>query len=849
MKIKLTSIALLGAALVACNLQTTAPTTALTPENNTVPNAWLVELEGEPAVNGLRVQSVQLEQQRVQSAMRATGVSFEVRQRYTRVFNGFSVRVRDADVDRLARANGVKAVYPVLKYEMPQPTVSPSQPDLATSTGMIGAPFAQNTLGFKGNGIKVGIIDSGIDLQHPDFGSRVVGGTDFVGNVYDSSSLDPAINTPAPDNDPDDCGGHGTHVAGIVGANGTVKGVAPGVMLTPYKVFGCTGTTASDVMIAAMERALEDGMDVINMSIGAGFQWPNFPTGQAIDRLAQAGLIVVASGGNNGTSGMYASGAPGNSESAIAVASVDNIVSQQPAFTVSGSSARFGYTRAAGAPSSPLSGSAPLGRSGTATSTTDACTALPANSLTGQIALIRRGGCGFYIKSFNAQTAGAVGVVLYNNAAGALTPNVSPDPVTAPPVTIPVVMISQADGATINALMDAGAVTLTWTALTATTSVATAGLSSSFSSYGPAPDLSMKPDLSAPGGQVYSTYPLEQGGYANLSGTSMAAPHVAGTVALILQKYPALKGDVRAVRALLQNTASNLPYAANPALGAEVVQRQGAGMIGVPQALTAEALVTPSRLPLGETDGAKTATLTIKNNAARDLTYTLTHVSAMALGSTTFALTAITSNTASTVSFATPTVTVPANGTATFDVTIEANSALPSNSLFSGFITLTPDAGGVTLSVPYSGFKGDYQSTVTMSFAALIRGRVFSTPQTDGLVFTMVGTDTPAAFVQFARPARQFKLEVMEVDGTTPVNGGQNLAYSQDYLPRNAAANQAFPFDWNGAVSGGKGTPSVTLPNGVPYRLKMMTLKPGGDPDNLGHWEVYMSPSFSFNRP
>jgi hypothetical protein len=395
MNLKLTGMALIGAALVACNLQASAPVSQYSVDNQFVPNSWLVELDGEPAVSGLRLQSVQLEQARAQTAMRATGVRFDVRERYSRVFNGFAVYVSDADASRLGRAAGVKAIYPVVRFELPKETVTTGDnPDLATSTGMIGAPFAQNTLGFKGNGIKVGIIDSGIDLQHPDFGTRVQGGMDFVGNAYDASSADPAINTPVPDNDPDDCGGHGTHVAGIVGANGVVKGVAPGVTLTPYKVFGCSGSVSADVLLEAMERALNDGMDVINMSLGSPFQWPNYPSAQAVDRLAQAGLIVVASAGNSGTAGLYANGGPGISEAAIGVASVDNTTSQQAAFTVSGSSARFGFVRGGGVPISPNTGTFPLARTGTVTTANDACAPLTAGSLLLQQGLQRaNGGC------------------------------------------------------------------------------------------------------------------------------------------------------------------------------------------------------------------------------------------------------------------------------------------------------------------------------------------------------------------------------------------------------------------------------------------------------------------------
>ena len=98
---------------------------------------------------------------------------------------------------------------------------------------------------------------------------------------------------PKPDKYPDDCQGHGTHVAGIVGANGTIKGVAPQVTFGAYRVFGCDGSTDTDIILAALERAKHDGMDVVNMSLGAGFQsWPTYPTSVASDRLWKRGIVV-----------------------------------------------------------------------------------------------------------------------------------------------------------------------------------------------------------------------------------------------------------------------------------------------------------------------------------------------------------------------------------------------------------------------------------------------------------------------------------------------------------------------------------------------------------------------------
>ncbi len=160
---------------------------------------------------------------------------------------------------------------------------------------MTGADYAQNTLGFTGKGVKVAVMDTGIDYHHPDLGGcfgagcRVAFGYDLVGDAFNADSSSPTFNpVPTPDNDPDDCAGHGTHVAGIVGANGVVKGVAPDVTFGAYRVFGCNGSTTADVMIAAMELALADGMQVLNMSIGASFQWPQYPTAVSCQPPGQA---------------------------------------------------------------------------------------------------------------------------------------------------------------------------------------------------------------------------------------------------------------------------------------------------------------------------------------------------------------------------------------------------------------------------------------------------------------------------------------------------------------------------------------------------------------------------------
>src|SRR5262249_4309279 len=187
-----------------------------------------------------------------------------------------------------------------------------------------------------------------------------------------------------------------------------------------------------------------------------------------------------------------------------------------------------------------------------------------------------------------------------------------PTVVGTPPITIPVVSITDVKGALIDSRLASGPVTMTWTAVITSEPQATGGLISSFSSYGLPPDLSFKPDLGAPGGSIRSTLPLEQGGYGNLSGTSMSSPHVAGAVALLLEGRPGTKP--KEVEERLQNTARPALWSGNPTLGfLDNVHRQGAGMLRIDDAVTAHATVSPSSLALGEIEaGAVTKALHIR---------------------------------------------------------------------------------------------------------------------------------------------------------------------------------------------------------------------------------------------
>lgn len=797
-----------------------APKAAAQPAAMTdeTPDAWFVELANRPSAAGGSLVALDRDKQVFRAAAARAGIVFSERFAFNTLWNGLSVRVKKGEATRLAKLPGVVNVYPVVDIALPP--VAPASADLLTALGMTGADIAQKELRLTGAGIKVGIIDSGIDYQHPDLGGcfgkgcRVATGYDFVGDTWE-----PGL-PPMPDNDPrDTCNGHGTHVAGIVGANGAVKGVAPGVTFGAYKVFGCGNNTAADVMIAGMERAFQDGMQVINMSVGSALQWPQYPTARAASALATAGVVFVASIGNNQSYGLYAAGAPGIGDNVIGVASFDNVATSTDAFSISPDNKLIGYIGATGAPLTPKTGSLKMARTGTAASTADACNPLPQGSLAGKAALIRRGTCGFYLKAFNAQAAGAAAVVLYNNAAGQLNPTVAGDP----PITIPVVATTAAEGELIDSRLAAGAVTMTWTNQAVSYPNSTANLISDFSSYGPTAELVTKPDLGAPGGFIRSTYPVPMGSYANLSGTSMAAPHVAGAAALLLQARPGTSPEL--VNALFQNNAKPKPWAKNPGLGfLDVVHIQGAGMLDIVGAVQANTWITPGKLSFGESQaGAVTRRLVLRNRSDQPVTYALSHDSALATGPDPYALSFYYGPAA--INFSSPSVTVPPRWNAAVDVTVAANPGLPDGSLYGGYIVFTPQNGGEVLRVPYTGFKGDYQALPVMvpteygfPWLAKFQNDTFSN-QPNGATFTLAGDDVPYILAHFHHQSRALRMEIRNaVTGRVVGLMAPNIMF----VPKNSGAATFYAFTWDGTIS--SGNQIYQVPNGQ-YRIAFSVVK------------------------
>ncbi|KAJ2847046.1 hypothetical protein IWW36_004052, partial [Coemansia brasiliensis] len=283
---------------LACALPLQSPN--LTPNRqeaiHIVPGSYFIEFNSEPATAAGVQEHVDFIQQ-----VQAAGVNLHMRNSFNRLFNGVAIDLPNIqNLEQLEALPAVRRTWPMqMRTRSAAIQSSNVSPNLMFAHQHTGVDRVHSELGLDGTGIKVGIIDTGVDYMHPELGGcwKTPGcpfqyGSDFVGNNYDSASTP----DPHPGPDPrDTCDGHGTHVTGIVAARGPkVKGVAPGVTLGAYRIFGCpgngTGQAADDVILKAMEAAHADGMDVINMSFGGGSGWSEDPLSVAASRLVRDGI-------------------------------------------------------------------------------------------------------------------------------------------------------------------------------------------------------------------------------------------------------------------------------------------------------------------------------------------------------------------------------------------------------------------------------------------------------------------------------------------------------------------------------------------------------------------------------
>ena len=532
----------------------------------------------------------------------------------TNVYAGVAVRADADDLDRLARIPGVKAVHRLV----------PKERDNFIAVPLIGAPAAWTGAAGTGDGVTIGIIDTGIDYTHADFGGpgtaeayqaalaakeagespvypdpvKVAGGTDLAGNTYNAN--DPATAVPQPDDNPLDCGGHGTHVAGTAGgygvaADGTTyrgpwdastpfdtmgigPGVAPEATLYGIKVFGCEGST--NLVVEGLDWAMDpngdgdfsDHLDVVNMSLGSDYGSAQDPDSVASGNAVEAGISVIASAGNSGDT-YEISGSPGNATKALSVAASEDNGQITDGFTAAIAGATKTYpasladandwaTQAASGTVVEIGDwSAPVGGGNNA----DGCDALSsadAAKVTGRIILLQWDGndvtrrCGSAVRVGNAADAGAIGAIL-GGPQDLFTVGIAGD------ARIPSLLtLRRATDPLHSALLAGTPVTATIDgSLRNSEKVVVTGpndptdTAMDFTSRGTALAGNVKPDVSAPGGTIFSAAVGTGSGGASYSGTSMAAPATAGVAALVLAAHPTW--NPQHVKAAIMNTADH----------------------------------------------------------------------------------------------------------------------------------------------------------------------------------------------------------------------------------------------------------------------------------------------------
>ncbi len=667
-----------------------------------------------------QVNANRTQQDRVAGSIRGKGIAFTEIYRVQQVKNAIAMKVSAADVAKLRSVDGVLRVR-VLQKEVPTS---------AKSVPFVGAPSVweggETRPAVDGTGIKIAIIDSGIDYMHANFGgdgsaasyadndristvghnsgvpifptTKVVGGTDLAGDDYDAN--DDAA-PPQPDDNPMDCGGHGSHVAGTAAGYGVTTGgatfpgpfdtaidadalriypgMAPNAKLYAYRIFGCGGSTF--LTVDGIEHAVTDGVDVINMSLGSPLGGLSDTSAEAAEAAAAAGVIVVVSAGNGGDS-YFNVGSPSSAKRVISVA--NSWDGYENAATVASPGGNYFAVPASFGPALP-SGT-PLSGEIAIASPANACSTVSA-SVSGKIAIVDRGTCNFIVKIVNAQVAGATAVVVVDNTAE--VPIVMGGDATA---TISSVMISQPDGAALKA--QAGA--------TVSLPLVPGGdMVNASSSRGPnngsadtgMADMIMKADITAPGTNIVSTQTgmtCNTGGDCitpaaggvitgnqslTISGTSMAAPHVAGMTALLRQLHPDY--TVEEIKALAMNGAIHDLYTAPLGGGYQhSASLVGAGRIDsvaaadlnyvafADGAAGAVNLTFPGQIGPGPTSVTKA--LRIENKGASPVT--LTPGIAMLL-----------ENPGITFSVPSTPVTIPAGGSTTIDVTMDGDPATTLN--------------------------------------------------------------------------------------------------------------------------------------------------------------------------
>ena len=701
---------------------------------------------------------------RIKNSFMRSNMDIEIEREYSSVLNGFSVEANYGDLQAIKETEGVKNAFVEGFYKKIEPVENTT---LTTdSVPAIGGDIVGEDFGYTGKSSVVAIIDSGLDTSHEAFASvnnpkytmediaeiaansKLTIGTLAVSAVYKSEKIPYAYDYADVDTNVSGGDSHGTHVAGIVGANsgGVVQGVAPDTQLLIMKVFGDSAAGAYDTdILSALDDAVKLGADAINMSLGTpgGFSEDSAKTMREVyNRVENAGIGLYCAVGNEysapyqGASGndlpLAANpdygivGSPSTYSAAVSVASMNNIKSTSPYFLLGEQQIR--YNDAAEEKSGQL-----VSLSGSYTYVDcgeGAAADFEGKDVKGKIALIRRGGeengepLSFMQKEEHAKNAGAVAAIIYDNVDGALVS-------MATGGLIPCVFISKSDGERMCSAEDK-TVQISETYI-GRFSDAYSGKMSDFSSWGTTQDLQIKPEITAPGGDIYSTLPGSL--YGSMSGTSMASPHMAGAAAVMDQYIREEQNGLN----MPQTDKNQLSYALMMSTALPLKdengnlyspRKQGAGLVQLDKAVTTGAYLLNTdggrpKAELGDSrDGTYDFSFDMHSLSDKEMAYqvsvtVLTENTVTENGNTYIAQSSRTLDAEEVTIETVDTVTLAPHDRETVDVSLALTSAgkqnlekdFPNGIYVEGYVMLTPkDPAEATLSYPFLGFYGDWSA-------------------------------------------------------------------------------------------------------------------------------------------
>lgn len=660
---------------------------------SSLPNRYIVQLSNPPvARHPERRAALRAEQAQARASIEQAGG--RVRRTFETLINALAVEIPDAQAAQLSGLPGVKAVYPERLFHLYLDHALPliHAPDAWTLVG----------LGNAGAGIRIGMIDSGIEITHPGFndaGFTAPDGFPIAGDMGDlaytnnkvivARSYASLFAAQDPDTSVRDHVGHGTATAmaagGVsnTGMLATISGVAPQAYIGVYKIFGTPGINdgaTESAILAALEDAVNDGMNIVNMSFGS--DEPQLPASdsevQAVEAASALGVMVVVAAGNNGPDPGTV-GTPADAPHAVTVGASSNDRVFGGTVQIAGGNIVSSVPGVGVNSFSPLSG--PMVDVATIDPSGQACNPLN-GSLSGAIVLIQRGTCYFETKLDNAQAAGAIAAIIYDN-----NPTEAPIVMGVGAATLPAAMISNSDGLALQQQISGAP--MTTVQFYAPSYVNPQNLAS-FSAAGPTLDYSIKPDLVAVGDNFYTAAETLDSagelynptGYAISQGTSFSAPLVTGAAAVLEAARPGLTVDQ--YRSLLIDSA-DVAYAA-PGSPAQV-QQAGGGFLNVLSALTATAAVSPVSLSFGASAGSVNATTQI----------TVTNVGA---ASDVFQFSAAARDVGAPVpQFSTTNAQLDPGTSVTLPVAFSA-SALPPGQ-YQGFVQVQGSAASVATRIPY----------------------------------------------------------------------------------------------------------------------------------------------------